>query len=121
MRDLLHKFEEKNSETMTTVVIQKPNNNEFSNSFVGHYKERLQLLEKHKESINGHYRICFITGEAGSGKSWLIEEFCRTSLKDNDNILFAKGNCEALSGVGTPYLPFLQLFRDPQNRLFFLK
>ncbi|NJC97527.1 MAG: hypothetical protein C3F07_15485 [Anaerolineales bacterium] len=73
--------------------------------------------ESELEKMNGfleqatarHGRVVFITGEAGSGKTSLIQEFTRRSQDANKELLVASGNCNAYTGFGDPYLPFREI------------
>jgi DNA-binding SARP family transcriptional activator/predicted ATPase len=55
---------------------------------------------------NGQGRVIFITGEAGSGKTALVQEFTRRSQDNYPGLIVASGNCNAHTGIGDPYLPF---------------
>jgi predicted ATPase len=60
-------------------------------------------------ALAGQGRVAFVTGEAGSGKTALIQEFTRRSQAAHDGLLVASGNCNAYTGVGDPYLPFREI------------
>jgi|GEM_PF-1962337 tetratricopeptide (TPR) repeat protein/GTPase SAR1 family protein len=57
-------------------------------------------------------QICFIAGEAGSGKSTLVQKFLSESEKQNDNLIFAIGECSGQVGVFEPYLSFKILIQS---------
>ena len=59
-----------------------------------------QLADALTDADNGQVSCVFISGQAGVGKTRLIEEF-RESL-DNSNVLFAHGKCEQ-SSTNIPY------------------
>jgi len=59
--------------------------------------------------LNGQGRVFFITGEAGSGKTALIQEFTRRAQDANTDLVVASGNCNAHTGIGDPYLPFREI------------
>jgi DNA-binding SARP family transcriptional activator len=62
-----------------------------------------------RESFKGHGRIVFICGEAGSGKTALMNEFaCRAMLADSD-LLVAGGTCNDYRGLGDPFQPFREI------------
>jgi hypothetical protein len=54
-------------------------------------------------------RVVFIIGEAGSGKTTLIQEFTRRAQELHPDLIVASGNCNAYTGVGDPYLPFREI------------
>jgi DNA-binding SARP family transcriptional activator/predicted ATPase len=54
-------------------------------------------------------RIVFITGEAGSGKTALLQEFIHRALSDRTDLVVAGGSCNAYTGIGDPYLPFREI------------
>jgi len=62
-------------------------------------------------SIQRQGRMVFITGEAGSGKTALIHEFCLRAQGSNPNLIVATGNCNAHTGIGDPYLPFREILK----------
>ncbi len=74
--------------------------------FVAREKELDQLDEFLTQAFAGQGKVVFVTGEAGSGKTALIDEFTRQSLDAHADLLVASGNCNAYTGVGDPYLPF---------------
>ena len=69
--------------------------------------ERLNnLLDR---AISGRGEVIFITGEAGSGKTALIQEFARQAQEAYPELILAKGKCNAQTGIGDPYFPFIEL------------
>lgn len=81
-------------------------------------KEHLNLLVGRQESFSmlinawetmmakGYRKLVFLTGEAGIGKTSLLEQFAATYLKGK-NCWIAKGQCIEHHGGGEPYLPIL--------------
>ena len=53
----------------------------------------------------------FVTGEAGSGKTALLGEFARQAMQAHTNLVVASGNCNAIAGIGDPYLPFREILQ----------
>jgi tetratricopeptide (TPR) repeat protein len=71
---------------------------------------QLRLLKSYLDNVkSGNFQLCFVTGEAGSGKTALINEFLRKAKDDDSNLVAAIGNCNAQIGDGDPYLPFMEL------------
>ena len=85
-------------------------------------KEELKNLHNCIESIQDERgKIRFVVGEAGSGKSMLIQEFVRQAQIKDKTLISAIGLCNAFTGIGDPYLPFreilYQLCGDIKHRL----
>ena len=60
-------------------------------------------------SRSGEGQVCFVTGEAGAGKTTLTAEFAHRARTADDTLLIALGNCNAQTGIGDPYLPFREV------------
>jgi DNA-binding SARP family transcriptional activator/predicted ATPase len=56
-------------------------------------------------------RVAFVSGEAGSGKTALLQEFGRRAQGKHPDLLVAIGRGNAYTGSGDPYLPFRQVLR----------
>ena len=71
-------------------------------------QRQLRTLDEKLRSVVSENRagICFVVGDAGSGKSALIQEFLRARTEKDSDTLVAMGYCNASTGVGDPYLPF---------------
>ena len=90
------------------------------NTFIGR-KTELQLLEEFLgKAANGQLQVAFIAGEAGVGKSFLVNEFIRGEEEADPKLITALGECNAQTGAGDPYLPFRQvltsLTTDPEEK-----
>jgi tetratricopeptide (TPR) repeat protein len=59
--------------------------------------------------IGGEGQACFVTGEAGFGKTSLATEFARRAQQQHANLLVVIGDCNAHTGISDPYLPFREL------------
>ncbi|MCH7899147.1 MAG: AAA family ATPase, partial [Proteobacteria bacterium] len=57
----------------------------------------------------GSGQICFVTGEAGFGKTCLTAEFARRAQLRDEELLVVVGDCNAQTGIGDPYLPFREV------------
>lgn len=71
--------------------------------------ELAQLDTYLSSALAGNGCIGFITGEAGYGKTILVQEFARQAQKRYPNLVVATGNCNAHIGIGDPYLPFREI------------
>jgi len=78
-------------------------------TFVARDTELRRLREVLDLSLAGKGQPCFITGEAGAGKSTLASEFARRAQAEHSELLIAVGNCNAQTGIGDPYLPFREI------------
>ena len=56
-------------------------------------------------------QIIFIAGDAGQGKTALVNEFVRRTTETHPDLLAVRGNCRAYSGVGDAHLPFRDVIR----------
>lgn len=76
-------------------------------AFVGRHKE-LAVLDGHLAAmLGGQTRFCFVAGEAGAGKSTLIQAFAERSQERHPELVVVVGACNAQTGRSDPYLPFL--------------
>jgi predicted ATPase/DNA-binding SARP family transcriptional activator len=77
--------------------------------FVAREREITQLENLLKLALSGQGRVIFITGEAGSGKTALVNEFNQRAQHAHKDLLVVSGNCNAHTGIGDPYLPFREI------------
>jgi predicted ATPase len=77
--------------------------------FVGREKELQQLGDRLDLMIEGQGQVCFITAEAGFGKTSLATEFARRAQQRHEDLLVVIGDCNAHTGISDPYLPFREL------------
>ncbi|MBN1991870.1 MAG: AAA family ATPase, partial [Anaerolineae bacterium] len=77
--------------------------------FVAREGELAQMSDYLKLALVGQGQVVFITGEAGSGKTALIQEFARRAQETTPNLLVTPGNCNAHIGSGDPYRPFREI------------
>jgi len=73
---------------------------------VGRNNELNALNETLNFVLKTNGQTVFISGEAGSGKTRLVNEFVEIARKKEINILY--GWC--LSNAGVPYFPFIEAF-----------
>jgi DNA-binding SARP family transcriptional activator len=80
-------------------------------------------------ALAGQGRVVFVTGEAGSGKTALVQAFTRRAQEAHagpstrslngareelgagpgQDLVVASGDCNAYTGIGDPYLPFREI------------
>jgi len=77
--------------------------------FVARERELAQLDEFLDLALASQGRVAFVTGEAGSGKTTLVQEFSRRAQDIYVDLVVASGNCNAYTGIGDPYLPFREI------------
>lgn len=77
--------------------------------FVGRDAELMRLRELFAAAAAGRRRIAFVTGEAGIGKTALVDAFL-AELPNDRTVRVARGQCVEHYGVGEAYLPVLEAF-----------
>ena len=92
-----------------------------SQMFVAREAELAQLDKFLRQALESHGTTCFITGEAGSGKTTLVSEFARRAQEKYADLAVAVGQSDAQTGVGDAHLPFRevlgQLTGDVETKL----
>lgn len=92
-----------------TVVAPSPPADKPRPLFIARERE-LSLLQSHLQAaVAGNGRVILITGEAGQGKTSLMNEFAYRAQADHPELVVAAGACQALTGTADPYLPFRDL------------
>ena len=88
-----------------------------SSQLVGREGELASLLDLLRSIPDGGSPVVtvLVGGEAGIGKSRLIEEFC--SRARADGVLVATGGCAPVDGGGLPYGPVVGILRDLVRQL----
>jgi predicted ATPase len=74
--------------------------------FVGREREIEELRRHLEKTLAGQGKVCFISGQAGSGKTALVRQFMVQALAADPDLVVAVGSGNAQVGVGDPYLPF---------------
>jgi adenylate cyclase len=77
--------------------------------FVARERELEQLDGFLDKALAGQGQVCFVTGEAGSGKTALVTEFARRAQEAHEDLVVAVGQSDAQTGIGDPYLPFREV------------
>jgi DNA-binding SARP family transcriptional activator/predicted ATPase len=75
--------------------------------FVARERELSRLRGFLDQVLAGQGQVAFVVGEAGSGKTALLQEFSQRAQLHPD-LLVAGGKGNAYTGAGDPYLPFRQ-------------
>ncbi len=73
--------------------------------------------ERELDSLDGQLRLAqnaqgkafFVTGEAGSGKTSLLNAFANRAVQNHRELIVAWGRCGGYTGGGDPYLPFREV------------
>jgi tetratricopeptide (TPR) repeat protein len=79
-----------------------------TSEFVGRESE-LEQLERHlTTAIDGRGHVILVSGEAGIGKTTLVERFLALAAKRHPQIAIAEGQCSERFGHGEAYLPFIE-------------
>ena len=79
--------------------------------FVARERELAQLDRFLDLALTGQGQVVFVTGEAGSGKTALVQAFARRAQDAHADLVVAGGNGNAHTGIGDPYLPFREILR----------
>jgi predicted ATPase/DNA-binding SARP family transcriptional activator len=77
--------------------------------FVARENELQRLETTLHTALEGRGRVVFVTGEAGQGKTMLIQAFAQRARAAWPQLIVVKGNCNAYTGIGDPYLPFREM------------
>ena len=76
-------------------------------TLVGRVSELSQLHARLKTVLSGTRQVVFITGEAGIGKTTLVDQFI-AEVQTNQSVWIGRGQCVEQYGEGEAYLPFLE-------------
>lgn len=77
--------------------------------FVEREPELNQLQDYLVRIFKEQSQVCFVEGDAGSGKSSLIYNFSAHVENNYKDLVFLVGTCNAQTGLGDSYLPFRQI------------
>ena len=77
--------------------------------FVAREHEVEKLNKFLETALTGQGQLAFVTGEAGSGKTTLINAFAWEAQDKHSDLVVATGDCNAHTGIGDPYLPFREV------------
>ncbi len=77
--------------------------------FVTRDRELARLDGFLNQALRGQGRVAFVIGDAGQGKTALLQEFARRAQAAHPELVVAGGNGSAYTGQGDPYLPFREM------------
>jgi predicted ATPase len=77
--------------------------------FVARERELARLDRHLQASLAGAGKVVFVTGEAGAGKTAIIQEFTQRAQDNHKDLVVAGGHSNAQTGLGDPYLPFREI------------
>ncbi len=83
--------------------------------FAGRRAELGQLDESLRRAQRAARQVVFVTGEAGIGKTTLVEEFLQRSAHHVDGIRLLHGQCVQQHGQREPYMPMLEALERGLN------
>lgn len=74
-------------------------------------QQELDQLSNFLEQVRlSEGKVVFVSGEAGIGKTALMQAFAHRAQSSYSDLMVAWGNCNAYSGIGHPFLPFQDVF-----------
>jgi DNA-binding SARP family transcriptional activator len=80
-------------------------------AFVSRQDELAKLNGLLEGVLSGQGGIALVSGEAGSGKTALLDEFNRQAGLAHPDLIALHGRCSAHGGTGDPYLPFREILQ----------
>jgi len=80
--------------------------------FLGRRRELDRLHGLLDRALAGDGCLCLVTGEAGAGKSALLEAFAFEAKARYPDLVIAAGDCNPQTGSEEPYLPFREVLSD---------
>ena len=77
--------------------------------FIGRQRELERLGSFLEIARAGNGQVAFVTGEAGTGKTALVNTFAERMQDVYGDLIVVGGSCSAQGGISDPYLPFREL------------
>lgn len=81
-------------------------------SFVGRTQELERLNARLDRALAGQGGVVVVTGDAGAGKSTLVQQFLVAAALRCPEARVIGAGCSEQYGAGEPYQPFVEAFRD---------
>jgi DNA-binding SARP family transcriptional activator len=79
--------------------------------FVAREQELTRLYTFLDRALGGQGGLALVVGEAGGGKTALLDEFARRASQAHGDLIALHGRCNAYGGAGDPYLPFREMLQ----------
>lgn len=80
---------------------------------VSRQEQLAQLDQLLQRALRGQMQTALITGEAGIGKTALLDAFITRTLQAHPDMFAARSKCYEIAGIGQePYAPFVQLLDE---------
>jgi DNA-binding SARP family transcriptional activator len=111
IRDGILEGEAWEHELRRRVLSPTPPRRKVVDRFVGRESELAQLEQFLTTALAGEGQVVFVTGDAGSGKTSLVEAFVRRELARHGNLVVAQGSCSAHLGIGDALQPLRQILQ----------
>jgi DNA-binding winged helix-turn-helix (wHTH) protein/predicted ATPase len=92
--------------THDSVTGSPQHRSDFARGVVGRERDLSLMQSRLERMIEGERQILFVTGEAGIGKTALVDTFAR-SIASGRDIRISRGQCLEQYGTGEAYLPVL--------------
>lgn len=80
--------------------------------FVGRTAELAWLGRSFDAACAGRGTVVFVTGEAGCGKTALLQEFSRTVVRQHSQVLVTAGNCDEQTHSSPSYLAVREILQQ---------
>ncbi|MEJ2354164.1 MAG: BTAD domain-containing putative transcriptional regulator, partial [Anaerolineales bacterium] len=77
--------------------------------FVAREPQLAFLEDRLVQALEGKGGVAWVRGEAGSGKTALLQAFIKQALETHADLLAVNSSCTAFTGIGDPYLPFREV------------